>query len=58
MRERAKKLGGHLDIWSRLGAGTEIELRVPAAAAYVPKRRYRRLGWLRRVTSDNEAADE
>jgi signal transduction histidine kinase len=58
MRERAKKLGGHLDIWSRLDAGTEIELRVPAAAAYVPKRKYRRLGWPRTVTSDNEAADE
>jgi signal transduction histidine kinase len=58
MRERAKKLGGHLDIWSRPGAGTEIELRVPAAAAYVPKRRRRRLDWLRAVTSDSEAADE
>jgi signal transduction histidine kinase len=58
MRERATKLGGHLDIWSRPGAGTEIELRVPSAAAYIPKRERRRLGWLRAVTSDSEAADE
>lgn len=58
MRERATKLGGHLEIWSRPGAGTEIELRIPAAAAYVPKRKRRRLGWLRAVTSDREAADE
>ena len=58
MRERATKLGGHLDIWSRPGAGTEIELRVPAAAAYVPQGKPRRTGWLREVTSDSEAADE
>jgi signal transduction histidine kinase len=58
MRERATKLGGHLDIWSRPGAGTEIELRVPAAAAYVPRRKRRILSWLRAVTSDSEAADE
>ena len=50
--------GGHLDIWSRPGAGTEIELRVPAAAAYAPKRRRRRLDWLRAVTSESEDADE
>jgi signal transduction histidine kinase len=34
MRERAKKLGGHLDVWSKPGAGTEIDLRVPARIAY------------------------
>jgi signal transduction histidine kinase/ligand-binding sensor domain-containing protein len=34
MRERAKKLGGHLEVWSRPGAGTEIDLRVPADVAY------------------------
>jgi signal transduction histidine kinase/ligand-binding sensor domain-containing protein len=34
MRERAKKLGGHLDVWSKPRAGTEIDLRVPAAVAY------------------------
>jgi signal transduction histidine kinase/ligand-binding sensor domain-containing protein len=58
MRERATKLGAHLDIWSRPSAGTEIELRVPAAAAYVPKQKRRRLGWLRAVTSNGETIDE
>lgn len=34
MRERASQIGGHLDVWSELGAGTEVELTVPAATAY------------------------
>jgi signal transduction histidine kinase len=34
MRERAKKLGAHLEVWSKPGAGTEIDLRVPANVAY------------------------
>jgi signal transduction histidine kinase/ligand-binding sensor domain-containing protein len=34
MRERAKKLGAHLEVWSKPGAGTEIDLRVPAEVAY------------------------
>ena len=34
MRERATRLGGHLQVWSKPGAGTEVELRVPASVAY------------------------
>jgi signal transduction histidine kinase len=34
MRERAEHLGGELEVWSEPGAGTEIELRVPASIAY------------------------
>jgi signal transduction histidine kinase len=34
MRERAKSFGGKLEVWSEHGAGTEIELIVPAAIAY------------------------
>jgi signal transduction histidine kinase len=34
MRERAKRIGAKLDLWSRPGSGTEIELTVPAATAY------------------------
>jgi signal transduction histidine kinase/ligand-binding sensor domain-containing protein len=34
MRERAKNLGGHLEVWSKPGAGTEIDLQVPADVAY------------------------
>jgi ligand-binding sensor domain-containing protein/signal transduction histidine kinase len=34
MRERAKRIGARLDIWSETGAGTEAELTVPASVAY------------------------
>jgi signal transduction histidine kinase/ligand-binding sensor domain-containing protein len=34
MRERAKVIGGKLVVWSELGAGTELELIVPASSAY------------------------
>jgi signal transduction histidine kinase len=34
MRERAKLIGGKLEIWSEIDAGTEVELRIPAGAAY------------------------
>jgi signal transduction histidine kinase len=34
MMERSSKIRGHLNISSRVGAGTEIELRVPGSVAY------------------------
>ena len=34
MRERAEKTGGRLEVVSRSGNGTEIIVRIPAAAAY------------------------
>jgi hypothetical protein len=34
MRERAERIGGQIDLWSELGAGTEVELRIPASIAY------------------------
>ena len=34
LRERAQKLGVRLDFWSEVGAGTEVQLTVPAAVAY------------------------
>jgi signal transduction histidine kinase len=34
MRERAKKLGAHIEVWSKPGVGTEVDLRVPADVAY------------------------
>lgn len=34
MRERAKLAGADLAVWSEVGAGTEVELRLPAATAY------------------------
>ncbi len=38
MRERAKLVGGHLEVWSELQSGTEIELTVPASIAYATSR--------------------
>ena len=34
MRERAEHIGGKLEVWSERGAGTEVELTLPASAAY------------------------
>jgi signal transduction histidine kinase len=36
MRERAEKIGGSLDVWSKPGFGTEIVVSIPAAIAYAP----------------------
>jgi signal transduction histidine kinase len=42
MRERAKQMSAQLDVWSKPGAGTELELKLPAVIAYEasPKRRH------------------
>jgi signal transduction histidine kinase len=34
MRERAQQIGGQLEMWSEVGAGTELELRIPGSVAY------------------------
>jgi signal transduction histidine kinase len=38
VRERAQKLGARLDFWSEAGAGTEVQLTVPAGVAYEKSR--------------------
>jgi signal transduction histidine kinase len=43
MRERATLIGGKLEIWSEIGAGTEVELRIPAGTAYATTARRSRL---------------
>ncbi len=50
MRVRAERLGGELDLWSEPGAGTEIELRIPASIAYdsVPSQSSSWLFWKRK----------
>jgi signal transduction histidine kinase len=35
MRERAQQIGGKLDMWSEVGAGTELDLSIPGSIAYV-----------------------
>ena len=34
MRERAEGVGGGLDIWSKRDTGTQVDLSIPAGAAY------------------------
>jgi streptogramin lyase len=38
MRERAQRIGARLEFWSKVGAGTEVELKVPAEMAYERQR--------------------
>jgi hypothetical protein len=48
MRERAQRIGARLDFWSEVGAGTEVELTVPASMAYQKGRdgrRFRLFNW-------------
>jgi len=58
MRERAEKIRARLGIWSKPGAGTEVEIRVPAAIAYRQSaHRARRKRWWRKLlASDTEDA--
>jgi signal transduction histidine kinase len=34
MRERAEQIGGHFEVWSEPGMGTEVALMMPGAAVY------------------------
>ncbi len=38
MRERAERIGASLRLWSKPGAGTEVEVTLPASRAYVEPR--------------------
>jgi len=48
MRERARRIGANLELWSRPGAGTEVELKVPAATAYRSAPAVATTSWFRR----------
>jgi signal transduction histidine kinase/ligand-binding sensor domain-containing protein len=47
-RERAIRIGARLDFWSEAGAGTEVELTVPASRAYAKPQAPRRFGFFRK----------
>jgi ligand-binding sensor domain-containing protein len=49
MRERMSRIGGKLELWSRPGAGTEIEIRVPGSIAYRDHERKLSPRWIRRL---------
>jgi signal transduction histidine kinase/ligand-binding sensor domain-containing protein len=57
MRERARQIRAHFQLWSRPGAGAEIELRIPTGLAY--QTRPRSSAWRRwlDVAPDVEPAD-
>ena len=46
MPERAALIGGKLAVWSEVGSGTEIELRLPASTVYAISRRRSWWSWL------------
>ena len=48
MRERAKRIGAQVKLWSEPGAGTEAELTVPARIAYLTVHRRQRLRLFRK----------
>ena len=50
MRERAGLIGARLDVWSKPGLGTEVELAIPGAAVYATPRGDSRSWWLPRRT--------
>lgn len=49
MRERARAVGATLEVWSRRGAGTDIQLVVPATAAYGRRRSGAHVSLMRRL---------
>jgi ligand-binding sensor domain-containing protein/signal transduction histidine kinase len=55
IRERAKKIGAHVELWSQSGAGTEVELRIPAQLAYASEANASSLPWFRRAWKSDKA---
>src|SRR6185503_20390225 len=55
MPERAAAIGGKLAVWSEVGAGTEVELRIPASAVYATARKR---SWWSRLSSSSMPAEE
>ena len=53
MRERAELIGGHLEVRSQIGSGTEIDLRLPAVMAYAASPDRRRFWWFTAKTGAN-----
>ena len=54
MRERAESIGARLKVWSRLNAGTEVELLIPSNVAFVSRSANGTRRWFQRVKKDHE----
>jgi signal transduction histidine kinase len=57
MRERAAKISSHIEIFTRPGAGTEVQLRVPATIAYRARTPGKSPSWLARVFRVNHCPE-
>ena len=57
MRERAKLVGGKLTVWSELDSGTEVELSIPAARAYLAALKRRRIGLVKKLAGKFSGKD-
>jgi signal transduction histidine kinase len=55
VRERATLIGAQLQIWSELGAGMEVQLTVPASAAYAKPPKTRVFGFFRKRSTSHGA---
>jgi len=53
IRERAKRIGAQLEVWSEVAAGTEVELSIPASIAYERFPAHRGLRFFRKRTGQN-----
>ena len=58
MRERAKRVGGKLDVWSGPGAGTEVQLSIPRTVAFGGFGAGSLLIWFRRKSRSETAAQK
>jgi signal transduction histidine kinase len=54
MRERAQRVGARLVFWSEMGAGTEVELMIPASMAYQERRDGRRFRFFNRAGKNDQ----
>src|SRR5262249_55517168 len=55
MRERARLIGGHLEVWGKPGSGTEVELTISARTAdAAPRARGRSWGVSRRIHGNTD----
>jgi signal transduction histidine kinase len=51
MRERADSLGAQMEVWSESGAGTEVQLTIPATIAYEEPLKRERFRFFRKRTT-------
>jgi signal transduction histidine kinase len=56
MRERAQQIGARLSVWSRPGAGTEVDLSIPPKLAYLRVQKSNRESWIHSVVKRRKSS--